>query len=106
MSQPVPATQTILFTDLVSSTALRSRLGEERADELRRVHDQLLTEEVEFYSGRVVKGGGDGIMAVFGASSEAVAAAVAMQQAVTRYSYRADRIAEMTVRIGLSVGDV
>jgi hypothetical protein len=29
----------VLFTDLVGSTQLRSRLGEEAADDLRRVHD-------------------------------------------------------------------
>ena len=32
-------TATILVTDLVGSTAIRVRLGEEQADTLRRVHD-------------------------------------------------------------------
>lgn len=101
-----PGTATIVFTDLVSSTALRSSLGEERADELRRIHDQLLSEAVDAQHGQVVKGGGDGIMATFGAASDAVAAAVAMQQAMARYNRRTDRLAELSVRIGLSVGDV
>jgi class 3 adenylate cyclase len=39
-------------------------LGEERADELRQVHDRLLGERIEAHSGRVVKGLGDGLMAV------------------------------------------
>ncbi|HMC07712.1 MAG TPA: hypothetical protein VKL22_00105 [Actinomycetota bacterium] len=29
---------TIVFTDMVGSTALRARLGEEQADRLRRIH--------------------------------------------------------------------
>ncbi len=53
----------VLFTDLVGSTELRGRLGEEAAEELRRRHDRLLTKAVEAHSGRVVKGLGDGIMA-------------------------------------------
>jgi hypothetical protein len=31
----------VLFTDLVGSTAQRAALGEERADELRQVHDRV-----------------------------------------------------------------
>ena len=36
------ATATILVTDLVGSTELRVRLGEDRSDELRRNHDGLI----------------------------------------------------------------
>jgi hypothetical protein len=69
-------TATVLFTDLVGSTELRGRLGEEAADELRRRHDHLLGLAVEANNGRVVKGLGDGIMATFtGASSDATTAA-------------------------------
>ena len=34
-------TATVLFTDLVGSTALRSLVGEEAADSLRVTHDRL-----------------------------------------------------------------
>src|SRR5438309_1851446 len=74
------STATVLFTDLVRSTELRSRLGEQAAEELRRKHDRLLTEAVEVGGGRVVKGLGDGIMATFPAASDAVAAAERIQQ--------------------------
>jgi class 3 adenylate cyclase len=57
------STTTILFTDLVGSTALRRRLGEEAAEELRRRHDVLVREAVEGHRGRVVKGLGDDVMA-------------------------------------------
>jgi class 3 adenylate cyclase len=74
------ATATVLFTDLVGSTELRGRLGDDAAEELRRAHDRLLTEAVEGNGGRVVKGLGDGIMATFTGAADAVAAAVAVQQ--------------------------
>ncbi len=100
------AMATIVFTDLVGSTALRASLGEVRADELRRVHDALLGEQITDHGGRVVKGGGDGLLAAFESASAALSAAVAMQQAIAHHNRRADRIAEMSVRIGLSAGDV
>jgi class 3 adenylate cyclase len=74
----------VLFTDLVGSTELRGRVGEEAADELRRKHDHLLGQAVEANHGRVAKDLGDGIMATFAGASDAVAAAVAIQQSVGR----------------------
>ncbi len=100
------ATATVLFTDLVGSTELRTRLGEGAAEDLRRVHDRLLAEAVEANAGRVVKGLGDGIMATFAAASDAVAAAVAIQQSVDRHNRRPDLLALLAVRVGISLGDV
>ncbi len=99
------ATATVLFTDLVGSTELRSRLGEQGADELRRTHDRLLTGAVEAGGGRVVKGLGDGIMATFPGTSDAVTAAVAIQQAIARHN-RSAPARRLEVRIGISGGDV
>jgi class 3 adenylate cyclase len=65
------STATVLFTDLVGSTELRSRLGEAAAQALRRTHARLLTEAVQGHGGRVVKGLGDGIMAAFAGASGA-----------------------------------
>ena len=97
-------TATVVFTGLVGSTVLRSRLGEQAADALRREHDVLLGDTVAAFRGRVVKGAGDGIMAAFGSASDAVAAAVAMQQAVHAFGRR--RRLDLTIRVGLSSGDV
>ena len=77
------AVVTILFTDLVGSTELRARLGESATTALLRAHTRHLEEAVRSRGGQVIKGLGDGIMATFGAASDAVAAAVAIQQAVT-----------------------
>ncbi|MGH8972258.1 MAG: ATP-binding protein [Acidimicrobiia bacterium] len=99
-------TATVLFTDLVESTRLRSQLGEQAAEELRRHHDRVLADAVEAHGGRVVKGLGDGIMASFAGASDAVAAAVAMQQAIDRLNRPAAPGVELAIRIGLSAGDL
>jgi class 3 adenylate cyclase len=97
-------TATIVFTDLVGSTALRSRLGEQAADDLRREHDAALADVVETHRGRVVKGAGDGIMAAFDSASDAVVASVAMQRAVVAMGRR--RRLELAIRVRISAGDV
>ena len=100
------AVAVVLFTDLVGSTELRGRLGEEAAEELRRRHDRLLTEAVEGHGGRVVKGLGDGIMATFAGASDAVVAAMAIQQSVDRLNRSGKAPVPLSVRVGLSAGDV
>jgi len=74
------STAIVLFTDVVGSTELRSRLGENAAEELRQGHDALVTGAVEASRGHVVKNLGDGIMATFTGASDAVGAAMAIQQ--------------------------
>jgi len=71
----------VLVTDLVASTAQRWRLGEELADELSRSHQRLVVDPVRAWNGRLVKGTGDGVLAVFDAASKAIAAAVALREA-------------------------
>lgn len=101
-----PETVTIVFTDLVGSTATRTSLGEEEADELGRIHFDLLADAVARSSGRVVKGTGDGVLAVFGSAVDALDAAVAMQQATDAYGDRPDAIAALEIRVGISTGDI
>src|SRR4051794_694015 len=99
-------TATVLFTDLVGSTDLRGRLGEEAAEELRRRHDRLLAQAVESNGGRVVKGLGDGIMATFSGAADAVATGVAVQQAISRLNRSGKTPAPLAVRVGLCGGEV
>jgi class 3 adenylate cyclase/tetratricopeptide (TPR) repeat protein len=100
------STAIVLFTDLVGSTELRSRLGEDAAEELRRDHDRLIAGAVEANRGRLVKHLGDGMMATFTGASDALAAAVAIQQALDRHNRSASSDAPLEVRIGISAGDV
>lgn len=105
MGEQQVGTATILFTDLVGSTELRAQLGEHAADELRRRHDEALAAAVASGGGTVVKGLGDGIMAVFSGAADAIAAGVAMQRAVGRLSRRYDGD-PLAIRVGISAGDV
>ena len=95
----------ILVTDLAGSTELRVRLGEDRAEELRRVHDALLVDAVTRNGGTVVKGLGDGVLATFAGAADAIAAAVAIQQAADAHTRRHPG-EPLVVRAGLSAGDV
>jgi class 3 adenylate cyclase len=100
------ATQTIsvLFTDIVGSTELMQRVGEERSAVLRREHFELLREAAAGYRGREVKNLGDGLMFVFESAVDGIDAAVAMQRALERRNRRApDEL--LHARIALSAGD-
>ena len=98
-------TATVLFTDVVGSTSQRARIGEEAADRLRSAHDMFVRAAIETNRGTVVKHTGDGVMATFSAAVDAVAAGVAIQQAVDLHNRRGET-ERIVVRIGISVGDV
>src|SRR5512133_2514456 len=90
---------TILFTDLVGSTTLFDRAGDEQADALRRDHFAALRAAVAEHGGREVKSTGDGLMVAFGSAVAAVRCAVDMQRATTG----AD--GGLPVRVGLDAGE-
>ena len=60
-----PGIRTVLFTDIVGSTALTQSLGDDAAMALLRVHDDIVRDAVRALGGREVKHTGDGIMASF-----------------------------------------
>ena len=93
-NEPTTSTASVLFTDLVGSTELRTRLGEEVADDIRRRHDEVAAAAIEEAAGRVVKSTGDGLMAVCDSAADAVAAAdrgTAACDRTRRRPTRADR---------------
>ncbi|GAP34602.1 adenylate/guanylate cyclase domain-containing protein [Piscinibacter sakaiensis] len=65
---------TVLFADLRGSTGLFERMGNARAGRLVVDHVQGLCDDVEACGGRVVKTLGDGLMARFARTAEALAA--------------------------------
>ena len=91
---------TILFTDLVSSTALTQRLGDAKAQELVRAHNAIVREALQKHSGTEIKHTGDGIMASFPSASGALECAMAIQRGV---ALRDD--ANLAVHIGLNAGE-
>ncbi len=98
------ATLTVLFTDAVASTEALARLGDERFGVVQRVHLDLLRTAVAAHEGREVKSLGDGLMVTFGGASDALACAVAMQQAVEAAARRGEE--GLALRVGVALGDV
>ena len=98
-------THTILFTDLVGSTALRARLGDEAADEVYRAHFAALGRAIATHDGTQVKNLGDGVMAVFASVRGALDCSVSMQRATDRENRRSPERA-LGLRVGVSVGEV
>jgi class 3 adenylate cyclase len=89
MSEAVPrwlgtpdGTATILFTDLVGSTELLGRVGEERWLESLRAHNAIVHREVLAQGGAEVKFLGDGWMVVFTEPLDAVRCAMGIQRAL------------------------
>jgi class 3 adenylate cyclase len=104
MSATAPAVVTLLFTDLVGSTELLGQLGDDEAEQLRRVHFALLRDVANAHGGDEVKNLGDGLMVAFASAVNAVGCAIGIQQVVHRHNARQgdDRL---RVRVGLNVGE-
>ena len=58
-------TWSVLFTDIVGSTEVRSRLGDDAADVLFSRLDAAVSSAIDAHQGVLVKGLGDGHMAAF-----------------------------------------
>ena len=89
---------TLLFTDVVGSTALAARLGDSRWRELLSRHFESARAELERYRGREVDTTGDGLLATFAAPAPALHCAVAIQSAA--------RAEGLQIRAGVHVGEV
>ncbi len=106
---------TVLFADMKGSLEL---LADRDPEEARRLLDPVLEhmmEAVHRYEGTVNQVMGDGIMALFGAplahedhAVRACYAALAMQQAISRYTeqMRRDHGVEIQIRCGVNSGEV
>src|SRR5947209_6199961 len=97
-------TLSVLFTDLVGSTELLTRLGP-TADDLRRTHFVALRGAVAAHRGEEIKSLGDGLMVAFTSAADALGCGVTMQQAVDRLNRR-QPTTPLSIRVGVSAGDV
>jgi class 3 adenylate cyclase len=89
---------TVLFTDIVDSTAKAAELGDRRWKELIREHDAIVERELARYRGRRIHSTGDGVLATFDGPARAIGCAVAIRDAV--------RAADLEVRLGLHTGEI
>lgn len=92
---------TFLFSDLAGSTALYEKIGDSPAFGVVREHFALLAQSIEKHDGAIVKTMGDAVMAVFVKPSDALKAALEIQERAEEPS-RGDR--QVKIRIGLHAG--
>src|SRR5262249_3642620 len=99
-------TVTLLFTDMEDSTLLVQRLGDCWPDVLAACR-RLLRGVFRHYHGCEVDTQGDAFFVVFPRATEAVAAAVAMQRALSSYDWGAEGAGDITVRwrVGAHTGE-
>jgi class 3 adenylate cyclase/DNA-binding CsgD family transcriptional regulator len=94
-----------LFTDLVGSTAILQRLGDDEAEQLRRAHFSILRRALKGAGGQEVKTLGDGLMAVFASPVQATQCAVDVQRAIEEHNRGQAPGQELLLRVGLHAGE-
>ena len=99
-----PGIRTILFTDIVGSTEMCSRHGDDAAMAMLRAHDHIVRTNIGAHNGREVKHTGDGIMAAFNSAASAVRSACAIQGGLADYNQDGANL-PVVVRIGISAGE-
>jgi class 3 adenylate cyclase/pimeloyl-ACP methyl ester carboxylesterase len=97
---PVPERElaAVLFTDIVSSTARASALGDARWKRLLDRHDEVSRSCIGRRGGAVIKSTGDGVLATFPSATSALHAAQDLRAAL--------REEELDVRASIHVGDI
>lgn len=90
--------KTVLFTDIVDSTATAARLGDRAWRALLDTHDGLAAREVERHGGRVIKTTGDGLLATFEGPARAVRCACSIGDALSGHG--------VTIRAGVHTGEI
>ena len=88
---------TVLFTDIVDSTARAAQIGDRRWRELLEKHHALVRVQLERHRGREVDTAGDGFLATFDGPARAVRCAAAIREAAAGVG--------LAIRAGLHTGE-
>jgi adenylate cyclase len=97
---------TVVFTDLIGSTAAFEALGNVPATKAVTELTQWICSLFEAHGGRVVKTLGDGVLAVFPDSAAAVDAVAEMQRNHQKRTAQMPEVLRMPIRAGVASGDV
>lgn len=96
----------VLITDMKSFSAMTEEVGSIESAKLVQRHRDVLIPVIERHGGKGKSTGGDGIVAAFDTSGDALAAAIDMQQTLDAAVETDPRAREMLVRIGIARGEV
>ena len=88
---------TVLFTDIVSSTALAASVGDQRWHSILDAHDQTVREQLKHFRGREINTTGDGFVASFDGPARAIRCAQAISEATEKLG--------VPTRVGLHTGE-
>ncbi len=94
----------VLLTDMIGSTDATRKLGNSGAQRMLRAHNAIFREALKNHKGTEVKHTGDGILAIFDKSYDAVEAARAIQQEVMLY-VKDNPDLPLSLRIGIEYGE-
>lgn len=98
---------TVVFADLVGSTSLFERLGDEAASRFVTQLVSMLSEIFGQHHGRVVKVLGDGLFVAFEKEAQALAACIQVQNHLLAKQIRPDEAADpVEMQIGIDSGEV
>jgi class 3 adenylate cyclase len=89
---------TVLFTDIVESTAQASAVGDRRWREILDDHDAVVRRAIESYRGKVISSTGDGVLATFDGPARAISCGWDL--------HRNLRPLGIEVRVGLHTGEI
>lgn len=95
---------TLLFTDIAGSTAMTQTLGDDAAQQVLHVHNEIVRGALAHYVGKEIKHTGDGIMASFSTTSSGIEAANMMQRQVAIYNKKNPAL-PLQIKIGLDTGE-
>jgi class 3 adenylate cyclase len=89
---------TIMFTDIVGSTALAADLGDRRWRELLDRHDELVRAQLKQFGGVAIKFIGDGTLTTFDSPGRAISCACALRDGATTLGVK--------IRAGVHAGEI
>ena len=102
--QSSAGTIAVMFTDIVGSTNMTQVHGDAAAQEVVRTHNRIVRAALTTYQGREVKHTGDGIMASFANTAQAVEAGIYIQRKVAQDNANNPAVL-LGVKIGINAGE-